>query len=86
MFQKQKKSRVFHTTLSIQLHSTLNLTGAEASRTDVNVTRGTINHCLNTSNIGFPSSVGTSVGVGHLDTECYTLLTNFAFSHLLHLL
>ncbi len=82
---KKKKSREIHDSF-VWLHSTLNLTGAEASRTDVNVTRGTINDCLNTSDIGLPSSVGTSVGVGHLNTECNTLLTNFALSHLLHLL
>ena len=45
-----------------------------------------IDHCLNALDIGLPRTIGTSVGVGNLDTEGYALVAEFALSHPLHLL
>ena len=48
--------------------------------------RRTIDDCLDTLHIGLPGTIGTSVGVGHLDTEGDTLIAKLALSHPLHLL
>ena len=69
-----------------ELHSALNLVGTQASRTDVNMARSTVNNRLHTLDIGLPHPVGTSVGVGHLDPKRNTLAANIALSHWLHLL
>ncbi len=43
--------------------------------------RGTVNNSLYPSYVGFPGSVGTSVGVGNLDTKAYAFSANITFSH-----
>ena len=48
--------------------------------------RRTIDDCLDTLHIGLPGTIGTSVGVRHLDTEGDTLIAKLALSHPLHLL
>ena len=48
--------------------------------------RGTVNNSLYPSYVGFPGSVGTSVGVGNLDPEGNALVTELTLSHPLHLL
>ena len=45
-----------------------------------------IDHCLHALDIGLPGTIGTSVGLGNLDTEGYALVAEFALSHPLHLL
>ena len=65
--------------------SALHLVGAETSGTDVDMARSTVDDRLDTLDIGLPHSVGTSVGMGHLDTERHALAANIALCHLLHL-
>jgi hypothetical protein len=45
----------------------------------------TVDDRLDALDIGLPHSVGTSVGVGDLDTESHALAANIALSHQLHL-
>ena len=45
----------------------------------------TVNLYMNRLHVGLPHSVGTSVGVGDLDTESHALAANIALSHQLHL-
>ena len=45
-----------------------------------------VDNCLNLHNVGFPSPVGTSVGVGNLNPEGDALVAELTFSHPLHLL
>ena len=63
----------------------LDLVGAKASGTDVYMARSPVDDRLDTLDIGLPHSVGTSVGMGHLDTERHALAANIALCHLLHL-
>ena len=44
-----------------------------------------IHDSLDPLHVGAPGTVGTSVGVGDLDTEGYALATKITLSHLLHL-
>ena len=44
-----------------------------------------VNDSLNALDVGLPCTIGTSVGVGNLDTEGYALTTKITFRHLLHL-
>ena len=48
--------------------------------------RSTVNNSLNALDVGLPGSVGTSVGVGDLNTEGNALATIITLSHSLHLL
>ena len=48
--------------------------------------RRAIDQCLHTLDIGLPGTIGTSVGMGNLDTKVYALVAEFALSHPLHLL
>ena len=65
--------------------STLDLIGAEASGTSVHMAGSSVNDSLNALDVGLPCTIGTSVGVGDLDTEGYALATKITFRHLLHL-
>ena len=64
----------------------LNLVGTEASGTSVHMAGSTVDHGLDTLDIGLPSTVGTSVGVGDLDTKSHALTTKITLRHSLHLL
>ena len=64
----------------------LDLVGTEASGTSVHMARSTVNDGLNTLHIGLPGTIGTSVGVGDLDTEGYALTAEITLRHTLHLL
>ena len=68
------------------LDCTLNLVGTEASGTSVHMARSTVDNRLNTLDIGLDSTVGTSVGVGDLDTKGNALTTIITLRHSLHLL
>ena len=70
----------------IESDSSFYFTGTHAAGAGVNPAGGTIHHCLNTSDVGFPGTVGSTMRVGNLDAECNILTTNFAFCHCLHLL
>ena len=48
--------------------------------------RSTVNDGLNTLHIGLPGTIGTSVGVGNLDTEGNALTAEITLRHTLHLL
>ena len=65
--------------------STLDLIGAEASGTSVHMAGSSVNDSLDPLHIGLPGTVGTSVGMGNLNTKGYALATKITFRHLLHL-
>ena len=69
-----------------KLDSPFNLVGTEASGTSVHMARSTVDNGLNPLNIGLPGTIGTSVGVGDLNTESYALATKITLRHTLHLL
>ena len=64
-----------------KLDSSLNLVGTEASGTSVHMARSTVDNGLNPLNIGLPGPVGTSVGVGNLNTEGNALATIITLRH-----
>ena len=68
------------------LDSSGNFTGTQTPGTNVHMARGTINDSLHTLDVGFPSPVGASVGVGNLNPEGNALVAELTFSHPLHLL
>ena len=65
--------------------SPLNLVRTEASGTSIHMAGSTVNDGLDPLYIGLPGSVGTSVGVGNLDTEGNALTTIITLRHSLHL-
>ena len=67
------------------LDSPLNLVRTEASGTSVHMARSTVHNGLDPLYIGLPGSVGTSVGVGNLDTKGNALTTIITLRHSLHL-
>ena len=62
------------------------LVGTEASGTSVHMARSPVDNRLDPRTIGLPGTVGTSVGVGLLDTEGHALATIITLRHSLHLL
>ena len=66
--------------------SPLNLVRTEASGTSVHMARSTVHNGLDPLHIGLPGSVGTSVGVGNLNTKGNALATIITLRHSLHLL
>ena len=48
--------------------------------------RSTVDNRLDALDVGAPSTVGTSVGVGNLNAESHALATKITLSHSLHLL
>ena len=64
-----------------RLDSAGNLAGAEAPSTYVDMAGSTVYNSLYTTDIRLPSPVGTSVGVGNLDTEGNALAANIALCH-----
>ena len=67
------------------LDSSLDLVGTEASGTSIHMARSTANNGLNPLHVGLPCPVGTSVGVGNLDTKGNALATIITLCHSLHL-
>ena len=63
----------------------LNLIGTEASGTSVHMAGSPIHDCLDTLHIGLPLAIGTSVGVGDLNTKGNALATKITLRHSLHL-
>ena len=61
----------------------LNLVGAEASGTCVNMAGSSVNDSLNALDVGLPCTIGTSVGVRDLNTEGHALATKITLSHFL---
>lgn len=60
--------------------------GTQTPGTNIYMARRTIDDRLDTFYIGLPGTIGTSVGVGNLNTKGNTLLAKLALSHPLHLL
>ena len=58
-----------------------NLAGTEAPSTYVDMAGSTVDESLYAADIRLPGSVGTSVGVGNLDTKSNTLAANIALCH-----
>ena len=65
----------------MELDGALNLVGAEASGTCVNMAGSSIHDSLDALDVGLPCTVGTSVGVGNLDTEGHALAAKITLSH-----
>ena len=63
-----------------------NLTGTQASGTNIYMAGRTINHCLDALDIGLPSAIRAPMGVRDLNAEGNALVAELAFSHPLHLL
>ena len=59
----------------------LNLVGTEASGTSVHMARSTVDNRLDALDVGLPGTVGTSVGVGNLDTKGHALAAKITLSH-----
>ena len=66
--------------------SALDLVGTQASGTGIHVARRTVHNGLDPLHVGLPCPVGTSVGVGDLNTESHALATVITLRHSLHLL
>ena len=62
------------------------LTGAQAAGANVDSFGRTVHDRFDLDNVGLPRSVGTSVGMGHLDAERNALAAHVAFCHTEHLL
>ena len=58
-----------------------NLAGTEAPRANIDMARSAVNDSLYAANVGLPSTVGTSVRMGNLDTKGYALAANFTLCH-----
>ena len=65
----------------MELDRTLDLIGTEASGTSVHMAGSTVNDSLDALDVGLPCTVGTSVGVGNLDTEGHALAAKITLSH-----
>jgi hypothetical protein len=63
------------------LDRTLDLIGTEASGTSVHMAGSTVNDSLDALDVGLPCTVGTSVGVGNLNTEGHALAAKITLSH-----
>ena len=78
------KSRCFCNGLLVclcKLDSAGYFTRTQATGAGVDVARSTINNCLHTSYIWFPSSVRSSVRMRNLNTESNAFSADIAFSH-----
>ena len=79
---KKKKDRSFDLSFILALSdSTLDLIGTEASGTSVHMAGSTVNDSLDALDVGLPCTVGTSVGVGNLDTKGHALAAKITLSH-----
>ena len=85
---KKEKRQVFRPVFlyAAKSDSALNLVGAEASGTSVLMARSAVDDSLNALDVGLPSTVGTSVGVGNLNNEGHALATKITLRHSLQLL
>ena len=64
-----------------ELDGPLNLVGTEASGTSVHMARSTVDNGLDPLHIGLPGPIGTSVGVGNLNTKGNALATIITLRH-----
>ena len=78
------KSRCFCNGLLVclcKLDSAGYFTRTQATGAGVDVARCAVDNCLNALYVGFPSSVGSSVRMGNLDSERDVLTADIAFCH-----
>ena len=59
----------------------LNLSGAKATRANVNSSVCSVNYSLNSTDVRLPGSVGLTVGVRHVVSESNALTADTALSH-----
>lgn len=59
----------------------LNLAGTQATGTNINGLVRSVDDSLHTTNVGLPSSVRLTVGVGNVMTECNSLTAYRALCH-----
>ena len=64
-----------------KLDGALNLVGTQTSGTSVHMARSTVDNSLDPLHIGLPGTIGTSVGVGDLDTKSNALATIITLRH-----
>ena len=65
----------------IELYS-LHLIGTKAARAYIHMLRSSVHEDFYSLYIGFPGSVGSSVGVGNFDSKVYAFSANITFSHI----
>jgi hypothetical protein len=65
----------------VPLQGTLHFTGTQTTGAGVDVTRRPCYNSLYTLNVGFPSPIASTMGMGNLDSESDTLTTDVALSH-----
>ena len=63
-------------------NSSSHLAGTNAAGAGVDVLGGTVHHSLYSSYIGLPGPVGSSMRMGNLNAESYTLTADIALCHL----
>ena len=73
--------KAFCVYLLVRSHSASDLSGTQAAGAGVHTLGGTVNDRLYAADVGLPAAVGTSVGVGHTDTEGNGLATIFTLCH-----
>ena len=84
--QTKKLSRKSEQLLCYSIERSLDgagyLAGTNAAGAGVNVLGRTVYHSLNSSYIGLPGPVGSSMRMGNLNAESYTLTADIALCHL----
>ena len=61
--------------------NSFNLAASQAVSANINAGVSTVYNGSNLLYVGLPSMVGSSVGVGYLNTESYTLFAKFTLCH-----
>lgn len=64
-----------------RLDSARYLTGTQAAGAGVDITGRPVHYRFHSSHVGLPSSVRTTVGVGHLDAKRHALAAASTFCH-----
>ncbi len=72
--------------LHIELNSSLNLAGTEASGANINTLRRAVYNRFDTLNIGLERLIAATMRMGYLNTKGNTLAAYFTFCHDEHLL
>ena len=90
LFLKPKRARLFQTgsfrVIISELHSAGDLAAAHAASAGVNMLGRAVYDGLDALHIGLPGTVGTTVGVGHLNAENNALVAEFTLGHFAYLL
>ena len=82
LWESQKRlSQICIETASFRTLCALDLTGAQATRANINGRVRTVNDCLHLADVGLPGSVGLAVRVGNVVTKSHALAANAAICH-----